>query len=201
MRRTATSIALLGLALLAWAPAADAGGGIAPPPPGTVLSKPTFRALIQLDPHNVQGDVFGTAGPTPTSTAKQASIQLLDPKKGTLLAEVAFTALPSFPLFLGCDTSATQTRFLFRSGDNGNGAFLNQWVPPAALRALFASQGITTGATNEPVITSIANGPVAGGTGTGECIADPRNPGPLTDGSAAGLLFLDVVIQFFKPAA
>ena len=100
----------------------------------------------------------------------------------------------------------TQIRFLFRPGDAGNGAFLNQWVPPAALRALFASQGITTGATNEPVITNILNGPVVDGAGVGECIADPRNPGPFPGEtelpiSAPGLLFLDVVIQFFRPAA
>jgi hypothetical protein len=201
MRRVEIPIALVGLALMVWTGLALAGGGIAPPPPGTVGSKPTFRALVTLDPHNVEGDVFGTAGPTPTSTAKQASIQLLDPKKGTLLAEVAFTALPSFPLFLGCDTSMTQARFLFRLGENGNGAFLNQWVPPAALRALFASQGIATGPTNEPVFTSIANGAVVNGAGVGECIADPRNQGPLSDGSAPGSLFLDAGIQFFKPAA
>src|SRR5262245_1752613 len=76
MRRVMIPLVLIGLILGAGTLSALAGGGIAPPGPGTVLSKPTFRALIMLDPHNIQGDVFDTAtSPTPTSGAKQASVQ------------------------------------------------------------------------------------------------------------------------------
>ncbi len=175
------------LTLVALAPLIMGGGGINPPPPGAVVStRPTFRANILLDPHNAAGDLFGAVTVDATSTAKAASIALRDPKKGGLLSQVEFQALPNKPFSLGCDPTQTNSRFLYTS-QNGN--LLSDWVPPAALQLLFASQGVTINANNQPIITQILT-PAAS-----QCIVDPRNPSPV-DGSASGLLLLDVVIGF-----
>jgi hypothetical protein len=184
MRRT-----LQCLTLIALAPFLLGAGGQNPPPPGSTLAgKVTFRANVLIDPHNTQGDVFGAGDPVPanaTTTAKNASIQLRDSKKGTLLSQVEFRALPSFPLSFGCDPSLSDARFLYTPQ---NGALLAHWVPPAALQQLFAAQGVAVGApedpNNQPAIVQILRN---------ECIADPRNP-TTADGSAPDLLLLDVVI-------
>jgi hypothetical protein len=178
--------ALQCLTLITLAPLLLGAGGQNPPPEGATLAgKVTFRANILVDPHNAQGDLTGTVAADATTTAKNTSIELRDAKKGTLLAQVEFRALPSFPLSFGCDTSLSNARFLYT---DENGALLSHWVPPAALQQLFAAQGVTVGApespNNQPAIVQILRN---------ECIADPRNP-TTVDGSAPGLLLLDVVI-------
>jgi hypothetical protein len=172
---------------------AEAAGGFTPPDEGAAIAdRPEFRANIMLDPHNAAGDLSGDVTDDVTTTAKQASIQLRDPRKGTLLSQVSFRALPNRPFSLGCDISLSANRFLYMPA---SAALLSQWVPPAALEHLFGPVGIKVETiTNEPAIVEIL---------AQQCVSDPRNPGPLSDpttpvGSSnpPGILLMDVLIRF-----
>jgi hypothetical protein len=182
------------LGLLALAPILMGGGGINPAPPGAKIAKsPKFRATIVVDPHAAIGDEFGAVQANATTTAKQATIQLREEKKGELLYQAQFKVLPGFPFYLGCDPSLSAGRFLY-TPQNGN--LLAHWVPPAALTFLFASQGIAVSPTNEPAITQIVSN---------RCVDDSQNPAPQNPAGSPpsapalpdpGILVLDVVIQF-----
>jgi hypothetical protein len=78
------------LGLLALAPILMGGGGINPAPPGAKIAKsPKFRATIVVDPHAAIGDEFGAVQANATTTAKQATIQLREEKKGELLCRAS----------------------------------------------------------------------------------------------------------------
>jgi hypothetical protein len=184
--RTVLSLLFAIGAVLGCALPALAAGGFNPPPEGAQIGRVEFRANIMLDPHNAAGDLFGAVTVDATTTAKRASIQLRDAKKGTFLSEVSFRALPTTPFSLGCDASLSAARFLYTPQ---NGALLAQWVPPAALQYLFGPVGVTVGPTNQPAIVEILT------PESQQCVPDPRNP-TTADGSTPGLLLMDVVIRF-----
>jgi hypothetical protein len=198
MRRFAKLVGLVALA-----PLIMGGGAGSPPTPGATVGGQTFQADILIDPHMAAGDHVGpiTVSQDITPTAKQGSIALRAVKKGTLLAEVEFKALPTKAFFLGCDPTLSDGRF---NRSITNGGFLDDWIPEATLQYLFRSQGITPGlpnpgAANRPVIIQILNG-----SGQGECFTDLRQPTSIPDGgdgssSIPGVLFLQVVIRFEIP--
>ena len=161
-----------------------------------------FGATILLDPHQDGA----------SATAKQATIQILNAKKNTLITQAHFQVLPSFAFNqFGCDISKTDLRFLHTNDTNG---YLDSWIPAATLKFLFEPLGfdifteIDLAASEGQVvgfITSIGRGPdpqfggecIPGqrqckpgtGPGTGAaCVAPDVNPGLL--------LLKDVVIEF-----
>ena len=173
--------ALTAISFLALAPLLMAAGGDAPGTNVTIGNKPTFMAIVLVDPHMAAGDrrspsTCGNLRSDVTSTAKQATIQLLD-TRGNLLSQAQFKVRPEFKLYRGCKTKDSQ----FPDPDGltaqrfGNNRPLSEWIPLPTVNFLFSSQGIVVNESNVPVI---ATDDII----TSQCIADPVNPGPLADG-------------------
>lgn len=204
MMRWIAIVTLAVLTALLSASEVGAGGGIAPGTPGEALSGQTYLINVLMDPHMAAGDPVrvpdGTGGliENPlafdvTTTAKQAQVHIRNFRTGALVSQASFKVLPGFKLFFGCDTSLTQTRFVYAAG---NPAKLRFWIPAAVMEYLFRPLGIDPNTTTvQPAITQVLNG-----GGSGECIADPRNPGPrilfvddATVASQPGILLLEAV--------
>lgn len=198
MMRCIGIVTLAVLTALLSASEVGAGGGIAPGTGPEPLSGQTYLIDVLMDPHMAAGDPVpdGAGGEIPlafdtTTTAKQAQVHIRNFRTGALVSQASFKVLPGFKLFFGCDTSLTQTRFVYTTA---NPAKLRVWIPEAVLEYLFRPLGINPDTTNvQPVITQVLNG-----GGNGECPPDPRNPvvpfgGDATKTSLPGLLLLEAV--------
>jgi len=180
MRMTQRAMIALVLLVVLMLPAgpALAGGGIAPPPPGIVLSpSKQITATIVVDPH------------TNTSTPQHGYITVS--RRGFLDATALFPVqlFGSFGvLALGCDLTLTAARVLNANPSATSGgayAPLNSYIPDAVVNLLFSQLGLTTGPALQPAVTQVNSQACAPSVDNGSTVVKP------------GFLVLDVDIGFW----
>jgi hypothetical protein len=184
IQRVVVGLAVVVALALTAAPAL-AGGGIAPPPPGLVLIPSNVTAEIVIDPH-------GPFSFPMTSTSQHGTIVLERKHHGeaSILFQVQlFGSLGG--LFLGCDLSLTNARFV---NANETATTVAQYAPMSGymnqdvLDMLFGHLGLTLSAALQPAITAVTHQ---------HCL-----PAPLGDTTGIvnpGFLAIEANVGFWAP--
>lgn len=169
--------------LLACLPLVTGGGGINPPPFPAVFVGPTVNAIIVMDPHDLK-DPDNPLGGFVTTTGKQASIWI---SYGNRTAGAVFDVPLTFALFLGCDLTRTQARFV---NNGGTPVTLDSWIPETVVARVFSEAGLPVTTTRVPAVRRVTDH---------ECSIDPNpaNNGP--DVASPGFLVMQMEIGFLVP--